>query len=451
MADILVVDDERALRRSLELHLQSAGHRVFCAGTAAEALEVWRRERPEAVILDLVLPDGDGLEVMRAAVNESLGGAVVMITGHQDLDKAVAAMRAGAFDYIHKPLNIDELEVVLERALEGLQQRRRLALIADLEAERLPDRIVGQSRAVVELHKQIGLAARGTAPVLILGESGTGKELVARSIHRAVNPGSPFLPVNCSALVATLLESELFGHERGAFTGAVERRPGMLELAADGTLFLDEIGDMEPALQAKLLRVLQEREFRRVGGGQTIPFRARVVAATNKNLAEMAAAGRFREDLYYRLRVVEIRVPALRERKEDLPMLVEFLLARINRQLRRNVTRVPDEVMAAFQAYDWPGNVRELENVLTAAVMRSPGEVLQVEPWQFSGRIHPVTASQPPETAPCWNRTLNEVEAEHIQRVLDAVKGKLGEACKVLGVSRPTLRMKIRRYGLKVS
>ncbi|MFH0881618.1 MAG: sigma-54 dependent transcriptional regulator [bacterium] len=443
MAKLLIIDDDRAARRTLELAFGDAGHDVSSAGSVESGLNAWRNQRPDLVLLDLMLPDGDGISVLTTASQEGLGGVVIMITGHQDLDKAIAAMRAGAFDYIHKPLNIDELEIAVEKGLNLRESQRHLALVADLASERSGDKIVGQSRSMVEVHKQIGLASRGATNVLITGESGTGKELVARAIHRFTNADAPFIPLNCSALVPTLLESELFGHVKGAFTGANENRPGRLELAGEGTLFLDEIGDLDPSLQIKLLRVLQERTYERVGSNVPKKFNARVIAATHRDLAALVREGGFREDLYYRLKVIEIHLQPLRERPEDIEPLIEHLLGRIDQQLRRNVGQVPTDVLARMKRYPWPGNVRELENRLTAGVISSPDDTL---------RIDLPTVENPPEQESAsdlqhWNQTLESVEKSHIERVLAATKGNLGRACEILGISRPTLRRKMLLYG----
>jgi len=437
---ILVVDDDRALRRSLELQLETRGLVVSTAADLAEAEQRWRRESPALVILDLMLPDGEGLDLLARMKSEGDGARVVMITGHHDMEKAVSAMRLGAFDYAHKPLDVDELDRVLDRALAEIEAESRTSLDATTAEPTGALRIAGRSRAVLELHKTIGQASRGRANVLIRGESGTGKELVARIIHRNLAPEKPFVAVNCSALVPTLLESELFGHEKGAFTGALSRRVGRLELAGDGVLFLDEIGDLPADLQAKLLRVLQEKEFERVGGNATIPFGAVVLAATHRDLEARVADGSFREDLYYRLKVVEIAVPTLRDRKEDIPHLVAAFLDRYNREFHRVVSRVPDATLAALQAYDWPGNVRELENRVQAGIMASSGESLAVE-----------IPDAPTTGAPAsdWRRSLADVEEEQIRSVLERTGWALGESCEILGISRPTLRKKIAEYGIE--
>lgn len=439
MPEILIIDDDAAVRRSLELHLKGRGLSVRTAGTLADGREAWDDERPDLVILDLMLPDGEGMDLLREHEGELGASKVIMITGHQDMERATEAIRLGAFDYVHKPVGADELDRVLNRAMAQLVEEQRSTLDAESATEGDPHRIVGSSRAILELHKAIGRASRGGAGVLIRGESGTGKELVARAIHRGLAPDEPFVATNCSALVPTLLESELFGHERGAFTGASQRRLGRMELAGKGLLFLDEIGDLSPELQAKLLRVIQEREFERVGGARAMPFQATLVTATHRDLEAMVAAGDFREDLYFRLRVLEIVVPPLRERREDIPLLVEHFLGRFNRQLHRHVTRVPADLIERLLQHRWPGNVRELENRVLAGIMVSSGEVLEMEI---------------PEQAPRGLDellSLKDLEALHIARILEAVAWNFGRACEILGVSRPTLRKKIHDYKLKDS
>ncbi|NQU04640.1 MAG: sigma-54-dependent Fis family transcriptional regulator, partial [Calditrichaeota bacterium] len=439
MAEILIVDDDTSIRRTLEIYLKSHGHSIHTAESVATARETWQQYKPDLIILDLMLPDGNGINLLSEASENDFGGIVIMITGHQDLDKTMAAMRVGAFDYVHKPINVDELEVSINRALSLQLERERFGLIADLAAERRPGKIVGRSSATVELHKQIGQASRGRANVLIRGESGTGKELVARAIHNNITPNEPLITVNCSAIVLTLLESELFGHEKGAFTDAKETKIGKFELAGEGTVFLDEIGDMDVALQAKILRVIQEKEFQRVGGSTNLKFNARIIAATNRDLESMIKDGSFRDDLYYRLRVIEIYIKPLRERKEDIPDLVDHLLARINNELRRNVNKVSTETMDSLVAYDWRGNVRELENLLMSGVMRSTSDTLQLEiPHNLIQTIDSKPAqSETLTTGNSWERTLADVEKEHISSVLIAVKGHLGRACEVLCITRP--------------
>jgi two-component system, NtrC family, response regulator AtoC len=437
MERILIIDDDDAIRRTLALHLRDRKFEILDADTIAVGRKIWSDSEPDLVLLDLKLPDGDGTSLLEERVRAGTQAVIIMITGHREMQFAVQAMKGGAFNYIHKPLDIDELDAAIQRAVEHVRARRKARAMEPSE-DWHRDRIAGQSKIILELHKQIGLAAKSPVNVLIRGESGTGKELVAHAIHNYSSPEEPFVAVNCSAIVSTLFESELFGHEKGAFTGAVQRKIGRLELAANGTLFLDEIGDLNIDIQARLLRVLQERTFERVGGTTSVPFSARVIAATNRNLQEGITSGSFREDLYFRLAVVDIELPPLREHREDIPELVSHLLEKINRDLHRRITRVPDGVMSTLKNYSWPGNVRELENVLTQTVLRSPTDTM----------CAPVLETNAPFSSSGELRSLSEMEKDHIRFVLRAAAGNLGRACEVLGVSRPTLRKKMADYGI---
>ncbi len=444
---LLVVDDEVTLTRMLFRFFRARGFETFTALSLREGIERYRETRPAFVICDVHLPDGSGLDLLREVRSLDPDVYVIMITAYDDMDTTVAAIKRGAFDYIHKPFEPQELEIVVNKAREN---RRLTQAVSRLQAERsAPVRanaLVGKSKPMLEVYKTIGVVSASKTTVLVTGESGTGKELIARAIHSNASPQEPFVSVNCSAIVETLLESELFGHEKGAFTGAIYRKQGKFELAGNGAIFLDEIGDMSANLQTKLLRVLQEREFTRVGGHEVLRTEARVIAATNRNLEAMVAQGLFREDLYYRLKVITISVPPLRERKEDIPLLVEYFLKKINTEVHRDVYKVPDEVMAELIRYDWRGNVRELENVLTRAVVLSKGEVLELPEQSLDSGLpadgHP---------APSQLASLEDMESAHIRRVLDAVGWHQGRACAVLGISRPTLRKKIRLYQLKHS
>ncbi|RJP82620.1 MAG: sigma-54-dependent Fis family transcriptional regulator [Candidatus Zixiibacteriota bacterium] len=439
MLDILLVDDDTAITRTLQLHFQDSGFRVITARDIAGAERTWSESDPDLVVLDQKLPDGSGLDLLKKRRTAGDLTPVIIITGHHEMEYAVEAMKAGAFDFIHKPLDLDELDVVIQRALTQIEYERQHHQAMPVGDSGV--RIAGQSKAILEVHKQIGLAAKSKVSVLITGESGTGKELVAREIHRYSDSGQPFVAVNCSAVVPTLIESELFGYEKGAFTGAHERREGKLSVAGQGTLFLDEIGDLAPDLQAKLLRVLQERTFTRVGGHTELPFRARVIAATNRNLRAMIAEGTFREDLFFRLNVFEIRMPALRERPSDIPLIAAVLLEKISRDMHARATRISAADMARLVGYRWPGNIRELENVLTQSLIHSPGNVLNL------------VFTPLPEAAGTTDGkmvTLEEMEKQHIARVLRWSGGHLGKACQLLGISRPTLRKKLQEYGLEV-
>jgi DNA-binding NtrC family response regulator len=362
------------------------------------------------------------------------------MTGQDDMPTTVLAMQQGAYDYLTKPIDLERLKKILARLIETQELSEQLDLVRENEAEeyKLENILVGRSQQMREIYKTIGSVTMSRVTVLIEGESGTGKELIARAIHfNSPWKDEPFIAVNCTALVETLLESELFGHVKGSFTGAIGDKRGKFELAREGTIFLDEIGEIAPALQVKLLRVLQEREFERVGGEKTIPMNARIIAATNRNLIEEVAEGRFREDLYYRLNVVSIKVPPLRERKEDIPLLVNKLLRRINEELHTKVSKVSKHAMELILEHDWSGNVRELENVLTRAVVLSKSDLIEesVLP-SASNRVEA-------EIKYDWNRSLADVEREHIRHVLEAVRGNRTEAARVLGISKPTLYAKI--------
>jgi DNA-binding NtrC family response regulator len=438
---ILIIDDDDAIRRTLELHLSEKSFEVMTGEDASSGKELWESHEPEIVILDLKLPDGDGISLLEEQMKAGSEAIVIMVTGHHDMENAIKAMKTGAFNYIHKPLNIEELDIAIGKAVEQIRARRHAkTLESHWEDEYKPGRIAGQSQAILEVHKQIGLVSKSKVNVLIVGESGSGKELVARAVHQNSTPDQPFVAVNCSAIVPTLMESELFGHERGSFTGAHQRKIGKMQLAASGTLFLDEVSDLPLELQAKLLRVMQEKTFERVGGTTELQFNARVISATHRNLEEMVKFRQFRDDLYFRLNVVEILIPPLRERKEDIPLLVNYLLEKINRDLHRKINKIPDQMMKRLVSYDWPGNVRELENVLTQAVVRSTGDTLSLD--FFPESVFP--ASPKFEL-----KSLADVEKEHIETILREVDWNLGRACEILGITRPTLRKKMDNYHIK--
>ena len=434
------------------MHLEERGFGVLSAATGAEGFKLAEESSPSAIILDMRLPDASGIDLIPELRKRAGETPVLMITAHHDMATTILAMKAGAFDYIHKPIDIRALDVAIDRALEVRRLTRGTDFldVAPSRAVNIDD-IVGTSPAMQQLFKDVGRVAASRATVLIQGESGTGKELIARVVHSYSAGTKPFIGINCSAIVETLLESELFGHERGAFTGATATKAGKFELAEDGSIFLDEIGELSQNLQAKLLRVLQERELERVGGVKRIPVRARILAATNRELAREVEAGRFREDLYQRLKVVTLAIPPLRERREDIPLLVEHLLMKINQRLHKNLRRVPRDTLEKLMARSWPGNVRELENVLTRAAVLSQGDMLLEE--------HLVEATRPvgprPATdgnsGPAQIPTLDDVERAHIERVFAMTKGHKGRTCQILGISRPTLERKLRKYGLNAA
>src|SRR5213082_3039363 len=431
------------------MHLEERGFGVDSAATGAEGFRMAEESPPSAIVLDMRLPDASGIDLIPELKKRAAEAPVLMITAHHDMATTILAMKAGAFDYIHKPIDIQAFDVALDRALEVRRLSRGTDYLS-VEGGRSfdMDDIVGTSPPMLQLFKDVGRVAASRATVLIQGESGTGKELIARVIHSYSAPQKPFIGINCSAIVDTLLESELFGHEKGAFTGAVASKMGKFELAEDGSIFLDEIGELSQNLQAKLLRVLQERELERVGGVKRIPVRARILAATNRDLSREVRAGRFREDLYQRLKVVTLSIPPLRERREDIPLLVEHLLAKINQRLHKNLRRVPRETLEKLMGREWPGNVRELENLLTRAAVLSQGDLLLEEHLVEASRPEPRFAAPPP-TVDGRMPTLDEVERAHIERVFALTKGHKGRTCQILGISRPTLERKLRKYGLE--
>ncbi len=471
METLLIIDDDVGLLETLEMHFEeilqegAPRYHVVKATNAAAGLKAAQDAMPSVVILDMMLPDRSGLEIIEELKTLCGDARIILITAHHDMETTIRAMKAGAFDYIHKPFpEPAALDLVVNRALEYRQLSRRAAAVSvENAAARLGD-IVGNSPLMQQLVKEIGKVTSSRATVLINGESGTGKELFARVIHNySYDEAKPFIGINCSAIVDTLLESELFGHEKGSFTGASSTKLGKFELAEDGTVFLDEIGDMSLMLQAKLLRVLQEREFERVGGVKKIKLRARIIAATHRHLVDEVASGRFREDLYQRLKVITLTIPPLRERREDIPPLVHHLLERINEKVHKRVTRVPPEVLAHLSRLPWRGNVRELENVLTRAVVLAPGEVLlgddlpTLEPSAPEPGAHSGTPSTPVPllTAPAVDDasqipTLEEAERLLIQRAMAVTKGHKGKVCQILGISRPTLERKLQKFGLSL-
>jgi len=369
MIKILIIDDDQALARSLEIQLKAEKHQVGVAHTIADGMICLEEMVPDLVLLDLNLPDEHGLTALPVILANQPGVTVVIMTGNIENNEAVAAMRDGAFDYLRKPLDLNELLQMAER----VEELKKKAAQSNSEEESIPERfpvqMIGSDKKIIEIHKQIGLLARNRVTVLVTGESGTGKELVARILHDASASDHPFVAINCSAFVSSLLESELFGYEKGAFTGADQAKVGKLEFAGEGTVFLDEIGDMSLDLQSKLLRVLQENEFVRVGGLEVRQLKARIVAATHRNLEEMVHKGSFRKDLFYRLNVVSIEVPPLRERRGDIEQLAEYLLALIANRLGRPPLRLSLASRKKLVGNNWPGNVRELENTLTRAMV----------------------------------------------------------------------------------
>ncbi len=439
---VLVVDDDRSIRESLELYLEEEGFLVSLAHDAEQALAKATESRPDVVILDIRLGGDSGLDLLPVLQKSFPGVAVIMVTAFSDMETTVNAMKWGAVDYIQKPIDIEELRAAIDKALDAIRTRGRSDSVTMRGGPLVARGLIGDSRGMREIYKRIGLASQSLATVLILGESGTGKELIAQAIHEHTDSDAPFVAVNCSAIVGTLLESELFGHVRGAFTGAVSNAEGKFIAAGKGTIFLDEIGELSLTLQAKLLRVLQEREVVPVGGSSPKPMRARVIAATNRDVEVMLKQGELREDLYYRLKVVSFRVPPLRERPGDIPMLIEHLLRKTNQNLGRRVTVVPKRVMDRLISLPWRGNVRELENLLTSAVALSSGEVLDEALIPSPEAVPESTSTDQPL------RSLKEVERLAIAGAIRRIGTNKGRLCEALGISRPTLERKLGAHEL---
>ncbi len=442
MKSILAIDDDRLIRQTFKSHLSGEGFEVHLAADGKEGVERFKDLEPDLVILDIHLPELDGLGVLKQIRAVDPKAYVIMITAFDDMRTTVEAVKLGAFEYICKPIDYDELLLSIHKAMRMQEMDTKLDyIVTEASREWSIDNIIGRTSQMREVFKTIGMLSRSKTTSLIRGESGTGKELVARAIHyNADNRHEPFVAVNCTALAEGVLESELFGHVRGAFTGAVRDSRGKIEIAGNGTLFLDEIGDISPNLQAKFLRVVENREYSRVGGEKTQRTEARIIGATNRNLEDLVRRDAFREDLYYRLKVVEVILPPLRERRDDVPALVAHLLQKINRQLHTNVRKVPDSVMQLLVNYEWKGNVRELENALTRAVTLSRGDVLVGE--------HLPLVSAEPGKIPSELMSLREMEKQYIDHVLRSTRWNKSRASEILGITRPTLDKKIRDYEL---
>lgn len=446
MDKILVIDDDDSIRKTLANYLKKLNFNAYSASNGLEGIEIAKKEIPDLVITDIKMPKADGFEVLKKVKEIDPRIHVIMITAFDDMSSTVKAMQQGAYDYIEKPLEIEKLKITINRALENKKMSEQLDSFISVETEEYQSEntLIGKSPVMKDVYKKIGQTTTSRVTVLIEGESGTGKELVARAIHYSgITKDKPFIPVNCTALTESLLESELFGHVKGAFTGSIRDKKGKFELAGEGTIFLDEISEISPNLQVQLLRVLQQKEFERVGGETLIPMKARIIAATNKDLNQLVREGKFREDLYFRLKVVSINLPPLRKRLEDVPILVSHFLAKINKELHKNVTKVPVEVMGMLKNHHWVGNVRELENTLMQAVVLSSDDIINKENVLLR-------KSEPGEVKEDIVKfiSLAENEKNHIKIVLDAVQWDKNKAHKILGISLPTLYSKIENYKL---
>jgi two-component system response regulator AtoC len=443
-AKVLVADDEAIVRESLRDWLGDVGHQVLTAENGTQALEIIRKEKPGILITDLVMPGMDGIELMRKAREIAPGIEVIIITAYGSIPTAINAIREGAYDYIEKPFCPERAELLIDKLMEHQWLlEENIALQQKLEEHYRFENIIAKSSRMQQVIEVIKVVAKSNATVLITGETGTGKELVARAIHsQSYRRDRPFVAVSCAALPESLLESELFGHEKGSFTGAYAQKKGKFEVANRGTLFLDEIGEMSANIQVHLLRVLEEKEFSRVGGNEPIKVDVRVISATNRDMKEAIAKGQFREDLYYRLNVVNIELPPLRERTEDIPLLAEHFLKGFALENRKEITGFSPEATDFLLKHEWPGNVRELENAIERAVILAQNSVIDVANLSQQNLV--------PAGSNASEKDLKQVEKDHIQNVLAETGGNYTRAARILGISRMTLYNKAKVYGLNV-
>ena len=448
---ILVVDDEHLIRWSLEQNLRKQGYDILTAGTGEDALKIVREDQPELVLLDIQLPGISGLEVLEKIKEFDDEIIVIMVTAQGGLETAVNAMRMGAYDYINKPFNLDEMSLVIRKALENSDLRREVAGLRSEHKKGGTPRIIGESRHMKHVLEMMSRVAKSEASmVLVQGESGTGKELVAKWIHyESSRSDKPFVAINCAAVPATLLESELFGYEKGAFTDAKTTKKGLFELADGGTVFLDEIGDMELGMQAKLLRFLEDRTFRRIGGSKVITVDVRIISATNKDLLKAVEEKNFRNDLYYRLQVIPIFLPPLRERKDDIIVLANHFIDSYNKEFNKRVKAISGMAEKLLVDYDWPGNIRELKNVIERAIILGNEDTLLFEhlPLEMVAKTalpttSPTTFKLPPEGV-----DIEEVEKELIRQALDVTEWNQSKAAKLLNLGIDAFRYRMKKFG----
>ncbi len=446
---ILIVDDETAHCQMLEAVLKVEKYATQRAQDGQSAIEAVKERFYDLILMDIRMNRVGGIEALEKIKEISPDIPIIMMTAYASVDTAVQAMRSGAYDYLTKPLDIDELKILVAKALRHHQLEKENIFLKEQLGSRFDfSNIIGRSRTMKELLETVAMVAPSEATVLILGESGTGKELIANAIHQNSPRSSyPFIKVNCAALPETLLESELFGHEKGAFTGAVSRRQGRFHLAHKGSILLDEIAEMSMATQSKILRVLQEREFEPIGSSETFKVDTRIITATNKNLEEEVRANRFREDLYYRINVVNLTVPSLRDRREDIPLLVDFFLKRYAKKNHRNLKGFTPKAMDLLMRYDWPGNIRELENVVERSVIMVRGDF--ITPDEFPGVLKSLDPEYEQISAEMLSgKSLKEMEKAMIMRTLQETDGNRTRAAEILGISRRTLQLKLKEYGV---
>jgi two-component system nitrogen regulation response regulator GlnG len=465
MFTVLVVDDEESVRYSFRKLLREPEYRVIGAANGVEALAHLQDQPPDLIILDIQMPGSSGLDILQEIKTRAPKIPVLIITAYGTSERIITAMKHGAHEYIEKPFDIPRMKTLIDETLAMSRKiHREVLLESDDDGGSEADRIIGKSAAIQEVYKMIGRVATSDMSVLILGESGTGKELVARAIYQhSSRADKPFLTMNCAAIPETLLESELFGYEKGAFTGATKRKIGKFQQADAGTLFLDEIGDMGLSTQAKLLRVLQEGSFERLGGDQTLQANVRIIAATNQNLDQQIIEKKFREDLYYRIKVISISLPPLRMRKEDLPELIDYFVKKYSAQLGKEKVTLAPETKTTLHEYDWPGNVREIENVLKRAILLCKGSIItpDIITNDLREKQTPITLNSNQLSATIGNEDLEkyrgrlykmvmaDVERELIVAVLKKVDGNHVQAAKLLGISRVMLYDRIKKYGIK--
>jgi DNA-binding NtrC family response regulator len=449
---LLVVDDEHLIRWSLEQNLKKQGYEVVTAGSGEDALRLVREEQPDLVLLDIQLPGISGIDVLEKIKDHDEDIIVIMVTANSGLENAVSAMRLGAYDYISKPFNLDELSIIVRKALETSDLKQEVVRLRSETKKNGPPHIIGESRQVKYLMEVLDKVARSEAStVLVQGESGTGKELVAKWIHYSSNRAEkPFIAINCAAVPATLLESELFGHEKGAFTDAKATKKGLFELADGGSVFLDEIGDMEMGMQAKLLRFLEDRSFRRIGGSRVFTVDVRIISATNKELLKSIEEKTFRNDLYYRLQVIPIFLPSLRERKEDIIPLATHFINMYNKDFNKKVSGIAAMAERIMTEYSWPGNIRELKNVIERAIILGNDDTLLLEhlPLEIVARTSPQSGAPassfrlPPEGI-----DIEEVEKELIRQALEAAEWNQSKAAKKLSLGIDAFRYRMKKFG----
>ena len=447
--NILVVDDEEIVRESLCNWLQEDGYQAEAVEDGFKALDIIKKKPWNVLFVDLKMPGMDGLEVMRRAKALQPELPIVIITAYATVNTAVEAMKEGAYDYLVKPFNPEEISLIIRRLIEKQALlKENIFLRKELKKQFYFQDLISKSRKMQDIFELARTVAKSTSTILILGESGTGKELLARAIHlESLRADTSFVSVSCAALTETLLESELFGHEKGAFTHAISQKKGKFEMANGGTIFLDEIGDIGPKLQLDLLRILQEKEFSRVGGNEVIKVDVRIIAATNRDLKKAIEEGKFRDDLYYRLNVISILIPPLRERKEDIHLLVDHFIEKFNIEMEKKIGGISPEALKSIMAYSWPGNVRELENTIERAMVITKGTMIHVEDLGLSSRAeeNSLTCAAPPS----GDKSMKAVEKEHMAKILKENDWNIQRSAEILGIDRVTLYNKIRKYELK--